>query len=143
MIVAYEYVQISHAFLRRCFDNTVLLKQCAYRNRGLFLGRYCDVSSYTILHPSVTTTTTLNDPTRQGLVFHNWCTIWAICFHIFNFIIYVTAAANVQRCNQIMRTYMNARLLAATKLHLESGELAQNQIETNDLMVTDVHIQIV
>jgi len=42
-----------------------------------------------------------------------------------------------------MRTYMNARLLAATKLHLESGELAQNQIETNDLMVTDVHIQIV
>jgi len=33
-------------FLSRCFDNTVLLKQSAYRNRGLFLGRYCDVSSY-------------------------------------------------------------------------------------------------
>ena len=25
-----------HAFLRRCFDNTVLLKQSAYRKRGLF-----------------------------------------------------------------------------------------------------------
>ena len=37
-----------HAFLRRCFDNTVLLKQSAYIYRGLFLGRYCDVSSYKI-----------------------------------------------------------------------------------------------
>jgi len=26
----------AHAFLRTCFDNTVLLKQSAYRNRGLF-----------------------------------------------------------------------------------------------------------
>jgi len=39
-------VRFYPAFLRRCFDNTVLLKQCAYRNRGLFFGRYCDVSSY-------------------------------------------------------------------------------------------------
>ena len=29
-----------HAFLRRCFHNTVLIKQSAYINRGLFLGRY-------------------------------------------------------------------------------------------------------
>jgi len=36
----------AHAFLCRCFDKTVPLKQSAYRNRGLFLGRYCDVSSY-------------------------------------------------------------------------------------------------
>ena len=35
-----------HAFLIRCFDNTVLLQQSAYRNREVFLGRYCDVSSY-------------------------------------------------------------------------------------------------
>ena len=34
-----------HAFLRRCFDNTVLLKQSAYRN-SVFLGRHCDVSAY-------------------------------------------------------------------------------------------------
>jgi len=34
------------AFLRRCFDNTVLFKQSAYRNRGLFWGRFCDVLSY-------------------------------------------------------------------------------------------------
>ena len=34
-----------HAFLRRCFDNTLLLKQLAYRNRRLLLGRYYDVSS--------------------------------------------------------------------------------------------------
>mgnify|MGYP000165099964 CR=1 FL=1 len=47
-IVAYEYVH-AHAFLRRCFDNTVLLKQSAYRNRGLSLGRYCEVSSYNIV----------------------------------------------------------------------------------------------
>jgi len=58
MLVVYEYVHMqikagpvviypnSHAFLCRCFDNTVLLKQSAYRNRGLFLGRYCDVLSY-------------------------------------------------------------------------------------------------
>ena len=36
----------AHAFLCRCFNNTVLLKQSAYRNRELFLGRYCDVSLY-------------------------------------------------------------------------------------------------
>ena len=36
----------ARAFLRRWFDNTVLLKQSAYRNRGLFLGRYCDVLLY-------------------------------------------------------------------------------------------------
>ena len=29
----------NNAFLGRCFDNTVLLKQSAYRNRGLYLGR--------------------------------------------------------------------------------------------------------
>ena len=46
-IVAYECVHVIcararfyHAFLRRCFNNTVLLKQSAYINRGLFLGRY-------------------------------------------------------------------------------------------------------
>ena len=46
--VRYECRRIifARAFLRRCFDNTVLLKQSAFRNRGLFLGRYCDVSSY-------------------------------------------------------------------------------------------------
>ena len=32
-----------HAFLRRCFDNTILLKQSAYRNRGLF---YADIVTY-------------------------------------------------------------------------------------------------
>ena len=35
-----------HAFPRRCFDNTELLKQSSNRNRGLFFGRYCDESSY-------------------------------------------------------------------------------------------------
>jgi len=46
-IVAYEYVQCKFhpCFLLRCFYSTVLLKQSAYRNRGLFLGRYCDISS--------------------------------------------------------------------------------------------------
>ena len=38
--------RFDHVFLRRCFDNTVLLKQSAYNNRGLFWGRDCDVSSY-------------------------------------------------------------------------------------------------
>jgi len=50
MIVAYEFVHVQISpmlFLRRCFDNTVLLKQSAYRNRTV-LGRYCDVSSYNI-----------------------------------------------------------------------------------------------
>jgi len=32
-----------HPFLRRSFDNTVLLKQSAYRNRGLF---YADIVTY-------------------------------------------------------------------------------------------------
>ena len=43
----YARANFAHAFLRRCFDNTELIKQSAYRNTGLFLGRYCDVSTYT------------------------------------------------------------------------------------------------
>jgi len=35
-----------HGFLRICFDNKVLLKQPVYINRGRFLCRQCDVSSY-------------------------------------------------------------------------------------------------
>jgi len=42
MTVAYEFVYV-HVFLRRCFDNIVLLKQSAYRNRGLF---YADIVTY-------------------------------------------------------------------------------------------------
>ena len=40
-----------HACLCRCFDNTVLLKQSAYRKRVLFLGRYCDVLAYKNSNP--------------------------------------------------------------------------------------------
>ena len=40
----------ANAFLCRCFDNTVLLKPSACRNRRLSLGSYCDVSSYKVLH---------------------------------------------------------------------------------------------
>jgi len=43
------HARFYHAFLRRGFDNTVLLKQSAYRNRGLFLGRYYDVSLYNVV----------------------------------------------------------------------------------------------
>jgi len=43
------------AFLRIYFDNTVLLKQSAYINREVFLGKYCDVSSYKLLLEPLTT----------------------------------------------------------------------------------------
>jgi len=44
MIITYEYVHVQISPMLFCVD--VLIIKSAYRNRGLFLGRYCDVSAY-------------------------------------------------------------------------------------------------
>jgi len=47
--VAYEYVHVQISPMLFCVDVLItqyFLKQSAYINRGLFLGRCCDVSSY-------------------------------------------------------------------------------------------------
>jgi len=54
MIVAYEFVHVKVSPMLFCVDVLItqylitqyFLKQSAYINRGLFLGRYCDVSLY-------------------------------------------------------------------------------------------------
>ena len=49
MIVPYEFVHVHVSTMLFCVDVLItqyFLKQSAYINRGLFLGRYCDVSSY-------------------------------------------------------------------------------------------------
>ena len=51
MIVAYEYVHVQISPMLFCVDVLItqyFLKQSAYRNRGLLLYRYCDVSSYKV-----------------------------------------------------------------------------------------------
>ena len=59
MIVAYEFVHVKISPMLFCVDVLItqylitqyflkqyFVKQSAYINRGLFLGRYCDVSLY-------------------------------------------------------------------------------------------------
>ena len=49
MSVAYEYVHVQISHMLICVDVLItqsFLKQSAYIDRGLSLGRYCDVSSY-------------------------------------------------------------------------------------------------